>query len=120
MIRKTLSTTVLMVLAIVIVMLAIANRHRVTLSIDPFSSEAPAFALTLPLFLVILLTLIAGAVIGGIAAWLEQSKWRRAARRTEAELKKLRAETDTLRARLTSAELAALPQPARPPIARRM
>jgi uncharacterized integral membrane protein len=104
MIRKFLTTILLLALTVVIVMLAVANRHPVTISIDPLSSETPAFSMTAPLFLVVLSSLIAGAVIGGSAAWLRQRKWRRAARRNDAELRKLRTEADALRQRLSSGE----------------
>jgi hypothetical protein len=35
--------------------------------------------LSVPLFALILTLVIGGVVIGGVAAWLRQSKWRRAA-----------------------------------------
>ncbi|HKG00037.1 MAG TPA: hypothetical protein VKB15_05380, partial [Xanthobacteraceae bacterium] len=39
-----------------------------------------------------------------VASWLRQSKWRRTARRAQAEVRALRAETEALRQRLDSAE----------------
>ena len=54
----------------------------------------------MPLFLLLLVVLIAGVIVGGAAAWLRQSRWRRRARRLAAELKAARAETETLRRRL--------------------
>jgi uncharacterized integral membrane protein len=104
MIRKVVAALVLLPLAAVIVLLAMANRQAVTISLDPFFSEEPAFALTQPLFLVILGAIVAGVVIGGAAAWLRQAKWRRAARRAQAEARSLRAETDLLKERLAAAE----------------
>jgi uncharacterized integral membrane protein len=117
MIRKSLTTILLLALTILIAMLAVANRHPVKLSIDPFSSETPAFATTAPLFLIVLVSLIAGAVVGGSAAWLRQRKWRRAARRNEAELRKLRAEADALRQRVGAGEVADGLPAARAPLA---
>jgi uncharacterized integral membrane protein len=105
MIRKFLTTVVLLALTVAIVMLAVANRHPVKISLDPLSSETPAFAMTAPLFLVVLSSLIAGAVVGGSAAWLRQRKWRRAARRNDAELRQLRNEADALRQRLATSEI---------------
>jgi hypothetical protein len=66
-----------------------------------------------PLFLIVLASLIAGAIIGGSAAWLRQRKWRRTARRNEAELRGLRAEAEGLRDRLTAPEPAAARPPSR-------
>ena len=113
MIRRILSTILLLALTIAIVMLAVANRHPVKVSIDPFSTETPAFTAMVPLFLIVLASLIAGAIIGGSAAWLRQRKWRRAARRNEAELRSLRAEADALRDRLATPEPAAPRPPSR-------
>src|SRR5690242_14551762 len=69
-----------------ILLFAVANRHWVTISLDPFTPERPALAASLPLFLAILLALILGVLIGGVASWVGQAKWRAAARRYLAEL----------------------------------
>jgi uncharacterized integral membrane protein len=95
--RKIVAAVILIPLAIVIVAFAVANRQIVTVSLDPFSAEHPASSLTLPLFVLILVLLIAGVVIGGVAAWLRQAKWRRVARRLEREVEELRGEVASLR-----------------------
>jgi uncharacterized integral membrane protein len=95
--RKIVAAVILIPLAIVIVAFAVANRQTVMVSLDPFSSEHPASSVTLPLFVLILVLLIAGVVIGGVAAWLRQAKWRRVARRLERELETLRGEVASFR-----------------------
>ncbi len=95
MIRKIVSALILVPLAIVLITFAVANRQIVIVSLDPFDQAHPAVAL--PLFALILALIIGGVVVGGIAAWLKQSKWRRAARRAEREARELRAEVDALR-----------------------
>ncbi len=87
--RKIVAALILVPLAIVIIAFAVANRQLVTVSLDPFSADQPAASLTLPLFALIIVLLILGVVIGGIAAWLRQSKWRRTARRLEREVAEL-------------------------------
>jgi len=72
----------------------------------------------LPLFLLLLIVLIIGVLAGGIAAWLRQSKWRRAARRLDRELRTARAETEEARRRLAAAQTPP-PMPAIPTIAYR-
>ncbi len=54
---------------------AVANRQIVTFSLDPFSLSHPAEALSirLPLFVLLLVTLAAGAILGGVAARLSRS-----------------------------------------------
>ena len=65
--------------------------------LDPFSAEHPAASLTLPLFALVIVLLIIGVLIGGIAAWLRQSKWRRTARRLEREMADLHIEIEGLK-----------------------
>ncbi len=95
--RRVLAAIILVPLAVVIIAFAVANRQIVTVSLDPFSSTAPAASVTLPLFALIIVLLIVGVVVGGIAAWLRQSKWRRTARRLEREVDELRSEVDSLK-----------------------
>ncbi len=99
MLRKIVTTIIVVPLAVVIVAFAVANRQAVTVSFDPFSAVSPAYAATLPLFAVIFAVLIFGVLIGGIAAWIGQSKWRRAARRFDADRRTLQQETDLRNAR---------------------
>ena len=99
MFRKVVSTLVIVPLAIVIIVFAVANRQSVTVSFDPFSSTSPAYAATLPLFVVIFTVLIIGVLVGGIAAWIGQAKWRRLARRSEADVRVLHQELETIRRR---------------------
>jgi uncharacterized membrane protein YciS (DUF1049 family) len=112
--RKIVAAVILVPLAIVIVAFAVANRQIVTVSFDPFSSEHPALSpLTLPLFALIIVLLIAGVVIGGLTAWLRQAKWRRVARRLEREMEELRGEVASLKRR--SGSVASVPEAANPP-----
>jgi uncharacterized integral membrane protein len=104
--RKIIAALILVPLAAVIVALAVANRHAVTLSLDLLPADKPALAVTLPLFVALLLALLAGVIVGGIAAWLRQGRWRRAARRAEAEARRLRAENETLKQRIEMGERA--------------
>ena len=97
--RKIVAVVVLVPLAMVIIAFAVANRQIVTVSLDPLSAEHPAATLSLPLFALIIALLILGVLIGGIAAWLRHSKWRRMARRYEREVIALRGEVALLRNR---------------------
>src|SRR5215469_7730207 len=95
--RKVVAALILVPLAIVIIGFAVANREKVTISLDPFGPNSAAGWQTQPLFVVVIVALILGVVIGGIAAWLRQTKWRRTARRLEREVANLRAEVEALR-----------------------
>ena len=100
MIRKIVAILILVPLALVIVLFAVANRAPVLVSLDPFDGKPPMFSVTSPLFVVLLVVLIAGVIIGGVASWSRQAKWRRRARHLAGELQASRAETDTLRRQL--------------------
>ena len=116
--RKVLAAAVLIPLAVVIVMFAVANRGIVTVTFDPFSSANPAFALTMPMFILIFVLVGIGVLVGGIAAWLKQHKWRVRARRAEAEARELRARLDAQRLqRSVPARLDTVPPIAVPPAA---
>lgn len=104
MLRKILIAVIVVPLAIVIVAFAVANRQMVTVSFDPFSAKDTASAASLPLFAVIFLVLILGVIVGGIAAWIGQGKWRAAARRAETQSRELTAEVAQLHRRLETAE----------------
>ena len=95
--RQFFSALILIPLAVVLVVFAVANRHFVTLSFDPFNSVDPAVAVSLPLFVVIVAVAILGVVAGGLATWFRQGHWRRAARRNEAEAHHARVELADLR-----------------------
>ncbi|MBS4084611.1 MAG: DUF1049 domain-containing protein [Rhizobiales bacterium] len=92
--RKFLRWLILVPLTIVLVLLAVANRAPVTLSLDPFSRETPAFAFTLPLFVALFAAIVVGVVIGGVAAGIGRMRWRYRARKAEREAEKLSAEND--------------------------
>jgi hypothetical protein len=95
--RKFVTIFVLIPLGVVVIMFAVANREVITVSFDPFSSAQPAFAFKLPLFALIFVLVGLGVLIGGIAAWLKQHKWRARARRAEADVRRLRVELDAER-----------------------
>ncbi len=100
MLRKLAFWLILVPLAIVILMFAVANREVVTVSFDPFSATSPAASVSVPLFVLVFVLVILGVIIGGIAAWLRQSDYRRAARRRDADVMALRREIETLNAKL--------------------
>jgi uncharacterized integral membrane protein len=102
MIQKIVRALILIPLAIVLVALAVANRQIVTVSFDPFDRVDPAVSVAVPLYILILALVIAGVILGGVAAWMRQGQWRSRARRAESQARDLRAENDQLKRRDTS------------------
>jgi uncharacterized integral membrane protein len=111
MIRKILTIFVVVPLAVLFVGFAVANRQTIVVSFDPFDAASPDYSAQLPLFVLILLLLIAGVLVGGTAAWLGQGKWRRAARRLDAENRELHGELYDLKRQMLAGGRAAIPPP---------
>jgi len=114
-VRNIVAVLILVPLAVVIIAFAVANRQIVTVSLDPFSAEHPAASVTLPLFGLIIVLLIVGVLIGGIAAWLRQARWRRMAHRLEREVGELRTEIDEFKRTAGIVGGSGLPDRAEPP-----
>jgi len=107
--RKFFNTVVLIALGVIFVVFAVANRHMVTVSFDPFNSHDPALSIGLPLFVVIIAVAIFGVVAGGSATWFRQRRWRRAARQHEADAREMRTQLADWRANALSQQRASAP-----------
>ena len=92
--KRAAKLLLLVPIIIIAVAIAVANRHRVTFSLDPFAEANPALSLDLPLFWLLFGALAIGVLLGGIATWLRQGKWRKAARRDHAELERAKRAAD--------------------------
>jgi uncharacterized integral membrane protein len=100
--RKFVNALVVIPLGVIFVIFAVANRHLVTVSFDPFNSTTPVVAVTLPLFVVIIAVAVIGVVAGGMATWFRQRRWRRAARQHETDARQARAQLADLRAKASA------------------
>ena len=100
MVRRFLKAILMIPAFAVLVALAIANHQPVTVSFNPFDSSDPDLAVTVPLYLVGFAVLIAGVVVGGIAAWLKQGKRRRISTRLAAENVVMRGELAYLKGQM--------------------
>lgn len=87
-------------LALILVAVALANRGIVTLSLFPANFGqylGGQWSLDLPLFLVILLTFALGMLAGLVWEWLRESHIRREARARQAEVARLESELGHVR-----------------------
>ena len=100
--RKFLTALIVIPLALIFLVFAVANRHFVTVSFDPFNSADPALSVSLPLFALIIVIAISGVIAGGLATWFGQRRWRRAARQHEADARTARAQLAELRGQAAS------------------
>jgi uncharacterized integral membrane protein len=102
--RKFLTAVIAVPLFVLFVVFAVANRHVVTVSVDPFMSSDPAFAVTMPLFALIIVSAMLGVAVGSCATWIGQRRWRRAARKHRAEAEAARADLANLKATALAAQ----------------
>jgi uncharacterized integral membrane protein len=100
--RKFFTALIVIPLGLLFVVFAVANRHFVTVSFDPFNTRDPSVGVTMPLFAVIIVVAILGVAAGGIATWFRQRHWRRAARQCEADAKLAQAQLADLRASMAA------------------
>lgn len=112
MLRRVLSVLIAFPLGAVLVAIAISNRHPVQLILDPFRPETPALSVQLPFYAYLLGALVVGVILGGMATWVGQSRWRRTARTQVQRAQRFQAEADRLSrerdANLTSAKSLAI------------
>ena len=104
---------ILVAVAIILVPLSVANRHPVSIALNPFDPQDPRLTIQdIPLFWVFFASLALGILLGGIGAWAKQGKWRKEARTKRREATKWHREADQLRElQEQSNGTAALPRP---------
>ncbi len=101
-------------IAVVIIALAMVNNQPVTILLDPVTPDAPLLSLTVPLYGVFFVMLMAGVLLGGIAVWANQGRFRRAARQSRRDAARWRIEAERLREETRLAtDTPALPVPRR-------
>jgi len=97
-VTRFIKNVILFVIAVVLVPLSVANRHTVSLSLNPLDPQDPRLTITdVPLFWVIFASLGVGIVVGGLGAWAKQGRWRKEARVKRREAAKWHKEADQLR-----------------------
>ncbi|MGB7285706.1 MAG: DUF1049 domain-containing protein [Salaquimonas sp.] len=115
MMRKLTFLFIALPVAIVLIVLSVANRQSVQMSLDPFNSVDPAFAFSMPFFVFLFCAVLLGMVIGSIATWIKQGKHRKAARKEHTDAVKWQSEAESQKKRAEELavelhpELAALP-----------
>jgi uncharacterized integral membrane protein len=78
MIKRIVGWFILVPLCVALIVFALANRQVVLVQFDPVSPENPLVAgIHVPLFIVIYFMLICGILLGGIAVWFAQGRYRR-------------------------------------------
>jgi uncharacterized integral membrane protein len=74
-------------IAVILIVFAVANRDPITLTFWPLP-----VALTAPTYIVVLLTLLVGFLLGELVAWINGRNWRREARHNADRIRDLERE----------------------------
>ena len=99
MVGNMLRLVVFFPLAILLIVLSVANRHLVTIAFNPFQPDDQSLSVSLPLFLLFFIVLILGMVIGSFATWLSQGRYRKRARNEAQEAVKWAKEAEKQKSR---------------------
>ena len=100
--RKLILVLVIVPLGAVLIALAVVNRKPTDLILDPFGGAKSGLSIEAPFFLFLLAAFALGLVVGGLASWLNQGKWRRTAREEAREARDWRRQADRLERELES------------------
>ena len=90
MVNRLILIAVFVPLAIVLVALAVANRGAVPFTLDPFNPGNPGLIWQLPLFVLLFAAIVVGMIVGSLATWVRQGRYRKLARQRAQEAEMLR------------------------------
>jgi uncharacterized integral membrane protein len=90
MLNRFVLIAVFVPLAIVLVALAVANRGPASFTLDPFNPGNPALTWQMPLFVLLFAAIAVGMLVGSLATWVKQGRYRKLARQRGQEAEALR------------------------------
>ncbi len=99
MMKKLMNILVLIPVGIVLIVLSVANRQTVTLALNPFNPADSVLSASAPFFVFLFLAVILGLIVGSLATWFGQGKYRKRARNEATEALKWHAEAEKHRTR---------------------
>ena len=86
MFNRFLLIVVFVPLAIILIALAVANRAPAVFTLDQFNPGNPGLTVQLPLFFLLFAALALGMIIGSLATWFKQGRYRKLARQRGQDL----------------------------------
>lgn len=90
MLNRLVVVLILAPLAIILIAFAVANRGPVAITFDPFNPGNHALTIEWPLFVALFVALALGLVIGGVATWIRQGRYRKLAKQRSIEAEALK------------------------------
>lgn len=100
--RKLINFIILIPIAIILIVLSVANRNVVTLALNPFDPGDSVLSINAPFFVFLFAALMIGMVIGSLATWFKQGRYRKKARQEAKEAVRWHTEADKQRERVES------------------
>ena len=109
--KKFFWIVIMMPLGVVLATLMVINRHEVSFYYNPFVVKELAHPYPMPFFYYLLGALIIGTIIGSMATWFAQGRWRKVARKRSREARDMRKKADDLMQQVEmSKQVNAVPQ----------
>lgn len=105
MLKKLVNVLLVVPLAVILIVMSVANRERVTLAFNPFQPDDSVLSLTAPFFVFLFLAVALGILIGSAATWFSQGKYRKRARHEARAATKWQAEADRHKKQVQSPSL---------------
>ena len=94
--KKFFWFVIMLPVGIILATLMVINRHSVGFVYNPFAPAEFAQKIEMPFFFYLLGALIIGTLIGGMATWFAQGRWRKVARKRSREAHEMRKKADDL------------------------
>jgi uncharacterized integral membrane protein len=88
--NRILLVVVFVPLAVILIALAVANRAVTAFTLDPFNPGNPSLTVEMPLFAFLFAALVIGLLVGSVATWIKQGRYRKLARQRGLEALSLR------------------------------
>ncbi|WP_375636397.1 LapA family protein [Bartonella sp. AP152HLJHH] len=89
-IKRILLTSIGVILAAVLIVFIVANRQMVPLTLDPFRANPESFTYHAPLFIWLFIFFVFGILLGNLIGWFSYHKYKKALKKSEAEIEKLK------------------------------
>lgn len=94
MLKRLIALVFLAPIGIILIVLAVTNRHPVTIGVPPYVGETPFLSFSVPVFVLVFAAVLAGIFLGGFGTWVSQGKHRKLARSRKVDASKWQFEAD--------------------------
>ena len=83
--KKLVNLVILLPIAIILIVMSVANRQSVTMAFNPFDPSDQLLSVSAPFFVYLFAALIVGMLVGSAITWFTQGKYRKRAKAQKQE-----------------------------------